>query len=214
MKVTDALVARRSIRAFLDKPVEREKFTAIFEAAARTPSWANSQPWEIFVATGDTLKRIKAGFLENYANSVPVALETPRPTQWPENAIARQKQLHPDMVRDCGDASQQFGVLNQTMFNAPAVIYICVDKIMSQWALYDIGAYTQSLMLAAVEHGLGTIPAIQVTNYPDILHRELNIPDNLKVTIGIAIGYTDTGHAINNFNSARSPLSETVRYSD
>ena len=214
MKVTEALAARRSIRAFLDKPIERETLNAIFEAAARTPSWANSQPWDVFVATGDTLKRIKAGFAENYANAVPAALETPRPLQWSDAAIARQKQLGPDMMRDCGDSVEQFGKLNQTMFNAPAVIYLCVDKVLSQWSLYDIGAYSQSLMLAAVEYGLGTIPAIQVTNYPDILHRELQIPENLKVTIGIAIGYTDTSNAINNFNSARDPISQTVAYCD
>ena len=214
MKVTEALAARRSIRAFLDKPVEREILTAIFEAAARTPSWANSQPWDVFVATGETLQRIKDGFQENYANSVPAALETPRPLVWSDAAIARQKQLHPDMVRDCGDSVQQFGILNQTMFNAPAVIYICADKVLSEWSLYDIGAYSQSVMLAAIQYGLGTIPAIQVTNYPDILHRELKIPENLKVTIGIAIGYTDEANQINNFHSSRSPLAETVRFSD
>ena len=214
MNVSDALVARRSIRAFLDKPIPRETLNAIFEAAVRTPSWANSQPWDVFVASGDTLKRIKAAYLENYANAVPVALETPRPTQWPDAAIARQKGLHPDMIRDCGDAVEQFGKLNQTMFNAPTVIFLCLDEIFAHWGLYDVGAYSQSIMLAAIEHGLGTIPAIQVVNYPDILHRELNIPANLKVAIGIAIGYTDDSHGINNFHSSRSPLSETVRFCD
>ena len=214
MNVTEALAARRSIRAFLDKPIPRETLTAIFEAAARTPSWANSQPWDVFVAAGETLARIKEGFRENYANAVPAALETPRPLKWSDTAIARQKQLYPDMLRDCGDAVEQFGILNQTMFNAPAVIYICVDKVLSDWSLYDIGAYSQSLMLAAVEHGLGTIPAIQVTNYPDIIHRELKIPESLKVTIGIAIGYTDTKNAINNFNSARDPIAQTVAFFD
>jgi len=214
MNVNDALVARRSIRAFKDTPVEREKLTAIFEAAVRTPSWANSQPWDVFVASGETLKRIKAAYAENYANAVPVALETPRPTQWPDSALERQRGLGPDMVRDCGDAVEQFGKLNQTMFNAPTVIFLCMDEILSHWGLYDVGAYSQSVMLAAIELGLGTIPAIQVVNYPDILHRELGIPDNLKVAIGIAIGYTDEDNAINNFHSSRSPLSETVRFCD
>jgi nitroreductase len=60
MTVKDALTARSSIRAFLDKPVEREKLQAILEAAVRTPSWGNSQPWELFIAQGETLKRIKS----------------------------------------------------------------------------------------------------------------------------------------------------------
>jgi nitroreductase len=116
------------------------------------------------------------------------------------------------MVRDCGEAADQFGALNQSFFNAPAVIYICMDKILSEWSLYDIGAYSQSLMLAAVEHGLGAIQAITLMLFPDILRSEMSIPENLKLTIGIAIGYVDKGHGVNNFVSARDPVSETVRF--
>jgi nitroreductase len=98
------------------------------------------------------------------------------------------------------------------MFNAPVVVYICMDKILSEWSLYDIGAYSQSFMLAALEQGLSTIPAITLTLYPDILRRELKIPDNLKITIGIAVGYADKENYINKFVSSRNPLDETVRF--
>ncbi len=98
------------------------------------------------------------------------------------------------------------------MFNAPTVIYICMDKVLSQWSLYDIGAYSQSFMLAAVEQGLSTIPAITLAQYPKVLRRELNIPDNLIITIGIALGYADKDNKINNFHSSRSPLEETVHF--
>ena len=211
MNVIEALEKRHSVRAFLPTPVEKEKLTAVFEAAKRTPSWANSQPWDVFVATGNTLERIKKGFAERYANNANAAPETPRPTAWTESAIQRREQLQPDMRRDCGDAVTQFGKLNQTMFDAPAVIYICMDKLLSQWSLYDIGAYSQSLMLAATEYELGTIPAITLTLFPDVLHRELQIPENLNVTIGIAIGYTDTQNAINNFVSTRTAINQNVR---
>ena len=214
MTTTEALSVRRSIRAFLPAAVEQDKLTAVFEAAVHTPSWANSQPWEIFVATGKTLERIKKGYSDNYANGVSSAPETPRPVAWSEEAVKRREQLHPDMQRDCGDAVKQFGTLNQTMFNAPAVIYICMDKILSEWSLYDIGAYSQSLMLAATQYGLGTIPAMTLTLYPDIIRRELKIPDNLKITIGIAIGYPDVQNGINNFKSARVPVEENVRFFD
>ena len=212
MNVTQALAKRRSVRAFLPKPVEHEKLTAIFEAAMRTPSWANSQPWEVFVATGEPLEKIKKAYAENYTNKLAPAPETPRPTAWTDEAVQRREQLQPDMRRDCGDAVQQFGKLNQTMFNAPAVVYLCMDKVLSEWSLYDIGAYSQSLMLCATEQGLGTIPAMTLTLFPEVLHRELQIPENLKVTIGIAIGYTDTQNAINNFVSARVPAKQNVHF--
>ena len=211
MNVLEALTKRTSIRAFLPANVEPEKLAAVFEAAIRTPSWANSQPWEVFVATGETLERIRKSYAENHANSIQTAPETPRPNAWPDMAIKRREQLQADMRDNCGDAAKQFGKLNQVLFNAPAVIYLCMDKVLSEWSLYDIGAYSQSLMLAATEHGLGTIPAITLTVYPDVLHRELQIPENLKITIGIAIGYPDTNNAINNFISARTPLEQYVR---
>ena len=112
------------------------------------------------------------------------------------------------------DAVKQFGTLNQTMFNAPAVTYICMDKMLSAWSLYDIGAYAQSLMLTATQCGLGTIPAITLTHFPDVIHRELRIPEHLQVTIGIAIGYPDAQHGINRFVSERSPVSETIHFCD
>jgi nitroreductase len=67
-------------------------------------------------------------------------------------------------------------------------------------------------MLAALQQGLSTIPAITLTLYPDVLRRELKIPDNLKITIGIAVGYADRGNKINNFVSAREPLDKTIRF--
>lgn len=214
MNMIEAINSRHSTRAFLSKPVKKDILEAIFEAAARTPSWANSQPWEVYVATGETLQRIRDGYRQRYAEKTAGEPETPRPTKWTQEALERQKQLSPDMVRDCGDAVGQFGALNQAMFHAPAVIYICMDKVLSEWSLYDIGAYSQSIMLAAADYGLATMPAITLVLYPDILRRELEIPENLKLTIGIAIGYADNENKINNFKSGRRPVGETVRFFD
>ncbi|MHB8065379.1 MAG: nitroreductase [Ruminiclostridium sp.] len=214
MNVIEALNKRNSTRAFLSKPVDKEKLNAVLEAAVRTPSWGNSQPWEVFVAMGNTLDKIKNAYKQKYAEKATAAPETPRPTEWSQAAKKRQQQLRPDMIRDCGDAVGQFGALNQSMFNASAVIYVCMDKVLSEWSLYDIGAYSQSVMLAAIEHGLATIPAITIVLYPDVLRNELKIPDNLKLTIGIAIGYADKDNQINHFVSGRSPLSETVHFYD
>jgi nitroreductase len=214
MNVTEALNARHSIRAFLPTPIGKDTLNAILEAARRTPSWANSQPWEVFVAAGSTLDRIKKAYLKKYEEKAPAAPETPRPAEWSQAAKDRQKQLGPDMKRDCGDAVDQFGSLNKNMFHAPCVVFICMDKVLSEWSLYDIGAYSQSFMLAALEHGVASIPAITTVLYPDILRQELKIPDHLKITIGVALGYADKNNSINNFVSDRSPLTETVHFSD
>jgi nitroreductase len=212
MNVTEAITGRHSIRAFLPKPVEKEKLAAVLAASSRAPSWANTQPWEIFVVTGCALERIKEGYRQKYADKAPAAPETPRPSVWPDAAKKRIQQLHPDIERSCGDAVEQFVALNQNMFNAPAVVYICMDETLSEWSMFDIGAYSQTFMLAALEQGMSTIPAITLTLYPNVVRRELKIPDNLKITIGIAVGYEDRENKINNFISAREPLDETIHF--
>lgn len=208
MTVTEALLARRSIRAFKKQPVEREKLLAVLKAALRTPSWANTQPWQIVVAEGEALERVRAGYAQCYKDGVKASPEIARPEEWPEACKKRTQGLYPGMLRDCGDAANQFGELNQRLFDAPCVLYLCMDKILGHWSLYDLGAFSQSVMLAAAEQGLGTIPAITLVNYPEVLRRELPIPENAKIAIGIAIGYTDTENPINNFRSDRSPLEE------
>lgn len=49
----EQLLARRySCRAFLPRPVERATIERILDAAQRTPSWCNAQPWQVHIATG------------------------------------------------------------------------------------------------------------------------------------------------------------------
>ena len=52
--VSEAILSRRSIRAFLDKPVAPDLITKIITQSARAPSGGNLQPWYIDVVTGDS----------------------------------------------------------------------------------------------------------------------------------------------------------------
>jgi nitroreductase len=65
-------------------------------------------------------------------------------------------------------------------------------------------------MLAAAERGLATIPAVTLVDYPEVLHNKLDIPDNLLIVIGIAIGYEDKQHPINKFKSIRRSVSDVA----
>jgi len=52
----DLIKHRKSIRNFLDKPVEREKIMLCLEAARLAPSASNSQPWRFIVVDDEQLK--------------------------------------------------------------------------------------------------------------------------------------------------------------
>jgi len=56
MALLDLVKHRKSVRDFLDRPVEREKIMMCLEAARLAPSACNSQPWR-FVAVDD--RRLK-----------------------------------------------------------------------------------------------------------------------------------------------------------
>ena len=88
-----------------------------------------------------------------------------------------------------------------------------MDKTLTQWSAYDIGAFSQSVMLLAAETGAGDHPpAITLVHYPQVLRNHLGIPDSQNVVIGIAIGYTDDNHGINKFRSARRSLDDAVKW--
>lgn len=56
MALLDLLKHRKSVRDFLDKPVEREKIMMCLEAARVAPSTCNSQPWKFIIVDDRELK--------------------------------------------------------------------------------------------------------------------------------------------------------------
>jgi len=75
MNVFDAIRTRRSIRKYLNKPVEREKLSKILEAARLSPSAANCQPWRFIVVTDQKVKEeLRAAYDEDWFVSAPVII--------------------------------------------------------------------------------------------------------------------------------------------
>lgn len=218
MDVTDALYSRYSTRAFKPDAVDKETITRILEAATRAPSWANTQPWEIFVAGGDVLNRLRHAYLENFHKGVSGGSDLPRPQQWPPAQQKRMEELGAErfkiagIERDDKVARQAIFEANYRFFGAPAVIYLCMDHTLTPWSIFDIGMLAQSIMLAAQQYGLGSIPAYVLVSYPDLIRAELKIPDDLSIIIGIALGYSDEQHPQNKFRSPRRPVQEVVRF--
>jgi len=72
MNIIDAVKSRFTCRAFTSEPVDNETILTIIEAALRTPSWGNTQPWEIFVASGQSADRLRKAYFERFSNDVPL----------------------------------------------------------------------------------------------------------------------------------------------
>lgn len=211
MNVSEALQTRRSCRAFKRKQVDRGTILAILNDALRAPSWGNTQPWEIWVAGGELLIEMNQAYLANKKDHVPTTSDIPHPIKWTAGANAHMKKFISDISHVAEDSAKMFSELNEKFFYAPVVIYLCMDKILSSWSMFDLGGLSQSIMLAATERGLATMPAVQLVHYPEILRSKLEIPDNLSIVLGIAIGYEDEQHPFSKFISTRRQVSDVVR---
>lgn len=218
MDVGDALRARRTVRAFLPRPVPRETLEAILDVALRTPSWANTQPWEVFVAGGDVLERVRRIWEQRTTAKIASNTDVPFPGAWTAECRARTKELTAGRAEVRGMSTDDpvfhhdFHVANRRFFGAPCAVYLCMDQTLGHWSMFDLGALCQSICLAAREHGVDSAIAINMVVYPDVLRDELGIPRNLAIVIGIALGYADPEGPEDAFRSERSPIGDAVRF--
>ena len=73
---------------------------------------------------------------------------------------------------------KNFMEANYILFNAPSVVYITVPKKRILYNIFDTGAIKMSVISAAKEHGIDSIPAYEVIKYPDIIRKYVKVPDD------------------------------------
>ena len=157
MEAIDCIRSRMSIRAFKKDPLPRELLTEIIDAAKWSPSYKNSQPWEVKVLSGEKKDALSRLLIDLFAKGVVPAPDLPVPESWPEAEDRRIAHLYkvraeatgidlrdPEVVRKSKRANFNF-------YRAPHVIYLFQEASLTPWSLFDLGLFAQSLMLAA--HG-------------------------------------------------------------
>jgi len=223
MDIVEAILQRKSIRAFKPDAVPQEILKEIMELALRAPSWANTQPWEFAIAGGRILEDIKQNFILN-SDEMPNP-ELAAPEEFPEPFISRRRTVGRRLYelkgigREDAEGRRLWRLQGLRLFEAPNVIYIYTDCAfylqgdkINVWPVFDCGIIAENIMLLATSYGLGTIPQIQAVNYPGVLREILGIPDSKLIVLGIAIGYPDWDDPVNSFCSEREPFEEVVRW--
>jgi nitroreductase len=210
MRVSEAVVARRSIRAYLDKPVSNETISTLLSKAARAPSGGNVQPWRIYVVNGDSMTR----FMEFVASQT--ERETPAYDIYPKDLKAPYRdsrfKVGEDMYkllnipREDKPARIRRLMENYRFFGAPAGIFCFTDRQMGppQWS--DLGMFLQTFMLLAQEEGLDTCAQEAWSARPDTVRNFVKAPQELAIFCGVAIGYGDPDVPVNTLVSERETL--------
>lgn len=221
MDLLDAMHGRRSIRAYLSRPVEREVIEAVLEAARWAPSGVNTQPWDVAVVTGATKARIAGNILAARA-----AGEAERPdyryypAEWHEPYKSRRRACGLAMYAALGigraDEVKRLEAWNANyrFFDAPAGLLFFLDRRLGQGAWLDLGMFMQNVMLAAEAHGLATCPQASIADYPDLVRAALGREDDAILVAGMALGYPDPGASVNAFRTEREPVESFARFYD
>jgi nitroreductase len=216
LDVYDAVSSRRSVRAFLDKPVPHETVVRMLEAARMAPSGCNFQPWEATVLRGEPLKVLQEVLLASpqddpfeYDFSAPGAVE-----KYQERLSAVGASMYGAMEIGRGDKEDRadFSRQNLTSFGAPVLLLAHFPKLMKEPQWSDVGMWLQTIMLLARDEGLDTCPQEWMGMYGRTIKRHLGLSDDTLLFCGLAIGWRDPGHPVNNFERERVPLDEQVTF--
>ena len=220
--VDAAITSRRSIRAFLDKPVAREDIEKILEVASRAPSGTNTQPWKVYVLTGQARTALSEAILAVHLDPELSRQHTEEyayyPREWVSPFVDRRRKVGWDLysllglTRDnkAGMAAQH--ARNFRFFDAPVGLIFTIDRVMEQGSWLDYGMFLQNIMVAARGRGLDTCPQAAFTQYHRIIAEQLQLPANETVVCGMALGWADPSKIENSLVTEREPLASFVHF--
>lgn len=213
MEFKDILTREHATRKFTDQRVSEKTVRKVIEEAQRTPSLLNSQPWRIYVAEGEVAKTIRKEHEEKtLANEEPhEEFDSLLNVEWdtfPSKNMATMSETLDYFLR--GEADD-FDQAQLKLFNAPVIVFLTIPKQSPAWSIFDLGGFSQTLMLAANNRGLSTIPAHAFVKYPEVIRKYLDIPEDETIGIGIGLGYPNKKATINNYKSKRVPLDEILK---
>jgi nitroreductase len=206
---------RRSTRLFLrDKPVPRELLDEALSLAMRAPSNSNVQPWRLLVASGPRRDRLVEALLEAASVELPVTTGLPEAFLPLRQVLGALVYGSMGIARHDVEARRLAQLRNWEFFRAPVGAVVCMHRDLGLVDSLGVGMFLQTLLLALTERGLGTCVQVSIAAYPEILRAELEIPDELTVLCGLAIGYPDPAFPGNSLAVPRNPVETNVVFLD
>ena len=226
------LASRRSTRDFLPTPVPQETIDAILTDAMTAPSWSNTRPYMVAVATGEVRDRITAELLRRWG----VARKALNGSWWdkilfvlrgdalpssdyhvyrpyPKDLLPRSQKIGRELYTHLGvprgdrEARDAQWARNYDMFGAPVALFIFTHKGLPTYSASDAGLFMENLMLSAHARGLGTCAEGALAIWSTPVKKEFDVPKNYKLLCGIALGYPSTDSA-NDFRAERLPIAD------
>lgn len=222
--VDTAIVTRRSLRAYLATPVPRQTVEEILAVASRAPSGTNTQPWKVYVVTGESKLALSRDIQAAYGDPAQRAAHTEEyayyPTEWTSPFIDRRRKVGWDLYGLLGIAKtdkarmQAQQARNYDFFGAPVGLLFTIARVMQQGSWLDYGMFLQSVMVAARARGLDTCPQAAFTQFHRIVAAHVGMPAEEQLVCGMSLGHADPDAVENTLVTEREPVGGFVRFLD
>ena len=210
--------SRRSIRGFSEQSVAPEQLMRIFELAQQAPSNCNTQPWQVWVASGKECDALRQAFYEcassGQAPNPDFEFKLPFENEYRTRQMDCARVLCGSLGIERGDklARHQAMLQNYRFFEAPHVVFIGMPKQFAVNSAMDVGIYIQTLMLVMQSEGVSSCAQGALAYYPDLVRRAFNVEDNMGILVGISFGFEQVSHPANRTRTVRAPLAESVKF--
>lgn len=229
------LRARRSVRDFSAREVPAELVAAILDDARWAPSWSNTQPYRIAIASGELKDQLKEQLLARYdaatklqgggvlgklaafltrSKALPDGDFDTR-FEYPKELTPRRRATGFGLYSVLGIAREDAAARNRQMrrnwefFGAPVVLFVFVRQELGVYSVLDAGIYLQSLMLSAQARGLGTCAEGALGTWGSPVRAAFKVPPAYKLLCGLALGWPSE-HAVNAYNPGRVDVAEML----
>ncbi len=218
MDAVECIRSRMSIRKFKPESVSRDVLMEIIDTAKWSPSYKNSQPWEVMILSGAKKESLSTMLVELLERGEKMCPDISEPVSWPPKEEARIASLYRKRAEAAGinlndpDVLKKAKIANFHFYGAPHAFYLFQEASLSLWSLFDMGLFAQSLMLAAHAKGLGTVPQAFATDYARHVKKFLGIPETKRLVLGISIGYPDETSDLRAMRTNRSETEEIVQW--
>jgi nitroreductase len=214
------LAQRFSCRAFMPDPVPRAVIERLLNAAQKTASWCNSQPWQLVIASGAATRKFRDALYPVAASGAPLNGDFPFPREYRGVYLERRResgfQLYNTLGIARGDkaAYQKQALENFNFFGAPHVAIITSDEALGVYGAVDCGGYVNNFMLAAQALGLATVPQAALAFHSQVVRKHFGLGDDRRVVCGISFGFPDRDHKVNSYRTSRASLADAVTFVD
>jgi nitroreductase len=218
MDVIEGIETRRSIRAFTDTPIPEETLHNILEAAANSPSYTNTQPWEAAVVCGRKKEDLRSLIYELASKKADAHPDIPMPQDWPPEHEARSREHGKRRLavlgveRDDGTEREKLNLMNFEFYGAPCAIFLFMEDTLTEWSIFDMGLFSQNLILAAHSFGVESCLQASVTRYAQEIKNFLGVPESKKLVICISLGYPDNEATLNTYRAVKQKPQEFTKW--